>query len=87
MKKKSFILACMILVAGLLQVMISSQVHAQEQSFAKLDTNTDGFISIKEAVAYPSLLAAFGKIDSNGDGKINHQELNSSTLQINLKLN
>ena len=42
---------------------------------AKLDLDTDGQITIKEAVANPAVLASFGKIDTDGNGKISTIEL------------
>ncbi|MCC2616118.1 EF-hand domain-containing protein [Aestuariibacter halophilus] len=49
-------------------------------SFSGLDQDKDGFISIKEAVADPNLLAVFGKIDKNGDGKLSIDEVSDSDL-------
>lgn len=80
MKKNPFLLGCFLLFAGLVQTTFSFYAQAQAIDFEELDKNQDGSISIKEAVANPSLLAEFGKIDRNGDGKINIKELNSSTL-------
>ncbi|MEP4892017.1 MAG: hypothetical protein ABJV04_18485 [Aliiglaciecola sp.] len=71
----------------LLQSIVSSEAYAQSDLIAEMDLDDDGMISIREAVADPNLLAAFGKIDSNGDGKISAEELSESSLikQINKK--
>ena len=45
----------------------------------KLDLDKDGKISIKEAVADPAVLAAFGKIDTDGNGKLTRLELRHVT--------
>jgi hypothetical protein len=47
-----------------------AQGHAELQpvAFATLDTNHDGKISRKEALAAPDLADAFDKLDTNHDG-------------------
>jgi hypothetical protein len=66
--------------SGLFLLVASSLVVAQEHTLEQLDTDEDGKISIKEAVADPVLLASFGKIDTDGDGKISKEELASLDL-------
>lgn len=53
-----------------------------ENFIKKLDSDGDGFISIKEAVADPALLALFGKIDTDGNGKLSLQELVNAKMNI-----
>lgn len=80
--KKSQLLSIFIIVVGIVHTFMG--VHAQAQSqtsrIEKMDENKDGFISIKEAVSDPNLLAVFGKIDINGDGKISRKELEATNL-------
>lgn len=77
--KKNVRLGLFILFAGCLHTMWSTQVAAQQtDEFSSLDTDQDGFISIKEAVANPDLLASFGKLDLNGDGKLSQVEIAKS---------
>ncbi|GAB2690514.1 hypothetical protein Q4574_00120 [Aliiglaciecola sp. 3_MG-2023] len=73
--------------ATVLHSLVSNTAFAQSDLIAEMDLDDDGMISIREAVADPNLLAAFGKIDSNGDGKISAEELSESNLikQINKK--
>ncbi len=74
--KKNIRLSLFIVIAGLLHTMWSTQIAAQEADrYSILDEDGDGFISIKEAVADPDVLAAFGKLDQNGDGKLSHSEI------------
>jgi hypothetical protein len=60
---------------GLVLLMAVTSVNAQDLTLEQLDTDQDGKISIKEAVADPVLLASFGRIDTDGDGKISKDEL------------
>ncbi|GAC15288.1 EF-hand domain-containing protein [Aliiglaciecola lipolytica] len=63
-----------------LQSMLGTSAYAQTDLIAEMDLDEDGMISIREAVADPNLLAAFGKIDTNGDGKISSDELLEANL-------
>lgn len=45
------------------------------QRFEKLDTNSDGRLSRKEAAAYPELAQRFEQIDANKDGFLSRDEL------------
>jgi Ca2+-binding EF-hand superfamily protein len=74
MKKINYI-APFILISGILHMMISVSARAEEDTIKRLDQDQDGFITIKEAVVEPTLLATFGKIDTNHDGKISRVEL------------
>lgn len=71
--------------SGLFLLLATSSIVAQEQTLVQLDTDEDGKISIKEAVADPVLLASFGKIDTDGDGKISKEELASADLIKEIK--
>lgn len=42
--------------------------------FAKLDTNSDGKISLNEASAHDDLFVAFKKLDTNQDGDLTQTE-------------
>lgn len=58
------------------------EIETQQANIAlikKLDLDKDGQITIKEAVAAPAVLAAFGKIDTDGNGKISRFELSKVT--------
>lgn len=63
---------------------VSQQATATEEYYQQLDSNSDGFISIKEAIVEPALLASFGDIDKNRDGKITRNEFLKSKLASEL---
>lgn len=68
----------LIFVIVIMQCFSSTLARAQSAYMDKIDADKDGFISIKEAVSDPYLLAEFGKIDRNGDGKISLKELKAA---------
>ncbi|MDM7859957.1 calcium-binding protein [Alteromonas sp. ASW11-36] len=61
--------------AAAVQMATMTPVHGQAELMALLDTDQDGFISLKEAVGDSLLLKNFGLIDTNEDGKISQEEL------------
>lgn len=73
--KKSDYIVLFLLIAALLQLMVSMSAWAEEDTILRLDQDHDGLITIKEAVADPTILAFFGKLDTDGDGKLSKQEL------------
>lgn len=84
MKKPNYVvLFVLVLICVYLLISVSAYAEALEVKnqqinlylIEKLDLDKDGQITIKEAVAAPSILAAFGKIDTNGNGKISPFEL------------
>ena len=83
--KKSIMLGIILILTGFIQTLFSLNAHAQTTTLDELDTDKDGYISIKEAVAIPSLLASFGKIDVDGNGLISKKELEASALRHQLK--
>jgi Ca2+-binding EF-hand superfamily protein len=50
------------------------QGQTRKQTFDKLDTNHDGYISRAEAEASPELVLIFLDTDTNGDGQISPAE-------------
>ncbi|WJG08121.1 hypothetical protein [Aliiglaciecola sp. LCG003] len=84
--QRSLAMGLLVLIVGLLQFVVSIRAMAQSDIIAEMDQDEDGMISIREAVANPTLLASFGKIDTDGDGKISHQELSQSTLLTQVEL-
>ena len=52
-----------------------SALPASEAFMANLDSDDDGFITLREAVKNTDLLREFGDIDINEDGKISEAEL------------
>jgi hypothetical protein len=52
----------------------AKQTDDNAAEFGRLDTNKDGFIDKKEAVAEPRLLANFDAADTNKDGKVDKAE-------------
>jgi hypothetical protein len=50
------------------------QGQTRKQTFDKLDTNHDGYISRSEAEASPELVLIFLDTDTNGDGQISPAE-------------
>ena len=83
--KKNVLVGIILILTGFIQTLFSLSAQAQTTTLDELDTDKDGFISIKEAVAVPSLLAAFGKIDTDGNGLISKHELEASALRHQLK--
>jgi hypothetical protein len=53
---------------------ISNATRSEDSTFAKLDTNKDGYISPAEAAADPALARDLAKFDLNKDGKLNRAE-------------
>lgn len=66
--------------AATIQIIAMSNVSAQADLMALLDTDQDGFISLKEAVGDADLLKNFGLIDTDEDGKISMDELTASDI-------
>lgn len=64
---------------------VNAQTIPEADKMLELDQDEDGTISIREAVADPSLLALFGKIDTNGDAKISIEELKSYQQPLMVK--
>ncbi len=79
--KKVLSMSAIILLSTLIQGITATQVFAQPTLIEQMDLDSDGQISIREAVADPNILAVFGKIDTDGDGKISQQELDSAALR------
>jgi Ca2+-binding EF-hand superfamily protein len=50
------------------------QGQTRKQTFDRLDTNGDGYISRSEAQASPELVLIFVDTDTNGDGQISPAE-------------
>lgn len=65
----------LLLSATTIQIIAMSNVSAKADLMALLDTDQDGFISLKEAVGDADLLKNFGLIDTDEDGKISMDEL------------
>ncbi|WP_158968458.1 hypothetical protein [Paraglaciecola sp. L3A3] len=63
-------------------LLFSNSSNAKTDLIEKLDLDQDGQISIKEAVAEPQLLAAFGKIDIDGNGLLTREELAKSKFNL-----
>lgn len=49
--------------------------QANQLDIEQLDRNSDGHISIKEAVVDPKLLESFSRIDTDGNGMLSATEL------------
>ncbi|GAB5382181.1 MAG: hypothetical protein Alis3KO_20450 [Aliiglaciecola sp.] len=78
--KKSLLTGLSVLTLALIYATLSAPAYAQSDLISEMDQDEDGMISIREAVANPSLLASFGKIDTDGDGKISLKELEETQL-------
>jgi hypothetical protein len=48
--------------------------HAFAASFSDFDTDSDGYISQKEAKVSSTLTQLFDRLDADGDGKISQKE-------------
>ena len=59
--------------------LISSALIADEDLLAKLDSDNDGRISIKEAAEDVSLAAMFSELDTNKDGYLSISELDTES--------
>lgn len=70
----------LLLSTATIQIVAMSNVSAQVDLMALLDTDQDGFISLKEAVGDAELLKNFGLIDTDEDGKISMDELTAANL-------
>ncbi|WP_100641956.1 EF-hand domain-containing protein [Alteromonas facilis] len=68
-------LTTMFVCAASIQAMMMAPVQASADLLATLDTDQDGYISLKEAVSDAKLLENFGVIDTDEDGKISQEEL------------
>jgi Ca2+-binding EF-hand superfamily protein len=68
-------LTTLIFGAAAIQLSFVNVSVAQPELLELLDTDKDGFISLKEAVGDVSLLENFGLIDTNEDGKLSLEEL------------
>lgn len=51
-----------------------AQAGTSAPTFASLDTNHDGKISLNEASAHDQLFVAFKKLDTNRDGELTQAE-------------
>jgi Ca2+-binding EF-hand superfamily protein len=59
--------------------LISLALIADEDLLAKLDSDNDGRISIKEAAEDVSLAAMFSELDTNKDGYLSISELDTES--------
>ncbi len=72
-----------VLLVGVLSLFTCACATATEQAeelqfMAQIDSDDDGFISLREAVSNTDLLRRFGRIDIDEDGRISEAELISS---------
>ena len=56
----------------------AAAIPTSQEFMEKMDSDDDGFITLREAVKNTDLLREFGDIDINEDGKISEAELISS---------
>jgi len=74
MKKKDFL----IVVAAMLPLSVFAAGNPTvQESFNKLDSNQDGYISQQEAQADKQLTEDWSKVDTNKDGKIEESEFSA----------
>ncbi|MFT6954429.1 MAG: Ca2+-binding EF-hand superfamily protein [Glaciecola sp.] len=81
-RKLMTIALTIMLLQGVLALLISASANAQESLMATLDSDQDGFISLREAAGHQALLESFNSIDSNEDGYISLDELETSQISI-----
>lgn len=83
--KKIVGMTLLVTLTACVHLIASARAYAQVDLIAQMDQDEDGLISIREAVADPNLLAAFGKIDTDGDGKISQAELDTAMRNLQIK--
>ncbi len=69
--------------SAMAEIKVHTKVAAATQSdpeFAKLDTNGNGKISLKEAAKDKSLTASFDAVDANKDGNVSGDEFTAFKL-------
>ncbi|HEX7027384.1 MAG TPA: hypothetical protein VF268_09090 [Gammaproteobacteria bacterium] len=88
MKKEFVILLGLVLATGCTpedQAGVGVNVEAEQQSFADVDTDSNGLISEDEALAHGALADNFDQADENRSGYVSRSEfentLGSQTLQ------
>lgn len=62
-------------------LLITPLAQATDDIIQTLDRNSDGQISIKEAVANPRLLESFSRIDTDGNGFLTATELANTRIK------
>ena len=67
-----------ILALALITTFSAAAIPTSQEFMARMDSDEDGYITLREAVKNTDLLRAFGDIDINEDGKISEAELISS---------
>ena len=83
--KKVTTMSLLLVIFSSMFCAVNAQTIPEADKMLELDQDEDGTISIREAVADPSLLALFGKIDTNGDAKISIEELKSYQQPLMVK--
>jgi Ca2+-binding EF-hand superfamily protein len=81
MKKSDYVVPFLFVIVSA-QFFISASARADIDLIKKLDLDKDGQITIKEAVANPTILASFGIIDTDGNGKISVIELAKTKVAL-----
>ncbi|GGF71401.1 hypothetical protein [Alteromonas lipolytica] len=68
----------LIIAVAALTTFSAAAIPTSQEFMAKMDSDEDGYITLREAVKNTDLLREFGEIDINEDGKISEAELISS---------
>ncbi|OFI36108.1 hypothetical protein BFC17_10240 [Alteromonas lipolytica] len=72
------IMRTLIIAVAALTTFSAAAIPTSQEFMAKMDSDEDGYITLREAVKNTDLLREFGEIDINEDGKISEAELISS---------
>ncbi|MDN4502384.1 hypothetical protein QX776_08215 [Alteromonadaceae bacterium BrNp21-10] len=66
------------LLAMLTLATVTSAMASEAKTFAELDVDQNGYISLQEASADPVIAGKFPGLDADGDGQLSEAEFNNA---------